>query len=128
MLGFLFKLAGIQIAANVIGNSLSGQPLFSGFFSDPAPRYKQISKPVTEQTIRNFIKWAIGSNTSDEFINTMDFDLDYVQEEFLFSYNNRWRHVLYLNPAYDFASNFKKMWNFYDNWQFQEQKRIAGIA
>lgn len=107
MLGFLIKLAGMQVAGNVIGNCLSGQPLFSGFFSQPQQQVTTTYRPVTHQDERRFAQWAFGDVSDDEI------DKDYL----IYRWNERRGHLIQLDSRNDWGNNVRQMWSVWEKFE-----------
>ncbi len=61
-MGFIFEMAFTRLCTQVIGNQISGRPLFSGFFSNPEPEYKTTTEiiPTTNDHKLQFIYWSLG--------------------------------------------------------------------
>lgn len=119
MFDFIIRMAFHQMAATVVGNSLSGQPLFSGFFSNPPPRYKIVNQEATDQDREEFMRWAFpklikelekDKESEKLFEQFNDAEKNQVIVDF---WNEEHGYLHKLSDTNNIKYNFSVMWEIY---------------
>jgi hypothetical protein len=115
MMGFMFNMAVGQIAARVVGNSLSGESLFSGFFSKPEPKYRVTTTyiPVTIDHKKLFWAWAFGDIPSS-VLNGFEADKEYMHVHIIYYWNSRRGHLFTIGEEDSLENNLLKMWKMWE--------------
>lgn len=116
MIGFLLGLAATNICSQVIANTATNQPIFSGFVSKKEQSRTEI---YSETDQLNFIFFAVGYENEKE--------LEQLTPETFYFYlvkkwNERHGNSYWVNLNECRQMNFKKMWEF---WRFAESLRYT---